>query len=371
MKVADKFCRVFKRLIPIVTMQERIQIQGEAVLYRKSKNSFLCHTEGISLILALQASVNVEIIETAIHSENGDSDSDDEMDTYPTIFVALCEHICMNVPETADARNHVVEAVDHLLTSSPWSTVEVRETMLEFLCLYSQNKKSLFRLFAVQLVSKWLHRSEWYSTPRNLAQCLKVLLDRSQDKVSSVRAKALTGLSSVLCAGQSSDSSQTQSQSQCTQTQEYSQVETLTLCIRNYFATRMEDDDEEEPSTCSFSWEDLLDLFRCRLQDEKTVVRKAAIQALEVILCLNVNTDGISSADANALHARCGDTAVSVRQQAIQTLTSVLLRFPQQPELQKLWNMGVLPLTMDPEMTVQVSRWQGPTLGWWWLYLIF
>ncbi|KAL4085783.1 hypothetical protein PRIC1_015117 [Phytophthora ramorum] len=99
----------------------------------------------------------------------------------------------------------------------------------------------------------------------------------------------------------------------------------------------------------------LIDLFRERLVDEKTFVRRAAVQALEALLTAHSGDTVLASSrkDLFDIHARCTDTSVVVRVQSIKSLSAILLKFPGDEEAQKLWNLGVLPLCVDPETSVQ------------------
>lgn len=94
----------------------------------------------------------------------------------------------------------------------------------------------------------------------------------------------------------------------------------------------------------------LLPLLLKRCNDEKTQVRKAAVEALECLAiivppCLNEEAISI-------LRYRCMDTATSVRRQALESMTTLLLK-RNDDTLEKAWLSDVLALIVDRECTVQ------------------
>lgn len=82
-------------------------------------------------------------------------------------------------------------------------------------------------------------------------------------------------------------------------------------------------------------------MLRKRIQDEKTNVRKSALQVLVTIL---KHCDILSmEEDLTILQDHCRDPAVSVRKQALQSLTELLMAQPKYVTLQKAWLMGSSP----------------------------
>ncbi|NXF98498.1 CNDD3 protein, partial [Eubucco bourcierii] len=92
-------------------------------------------------------------------------------------------------------------------------------------------------------------------------------------------------------------------------------------------------------------------MLRLRAADEKTNVRRAALQVFTSILKHKVIP--CTTEDLSALQDHCRDPAVSVRKQALQSLTELLLVQHYNVLVQKAWLKGVVPVVMDPETSVQ------------------
>uniref|UniRef100_A0A5F9C9J4 Condensin-2 complex subunit D3 n=1 Tax=Oryctolagus cuniculus TaxID=9986 RepID=A0A5F9C9J4_RABIT len=95
----------------------------------------------------------------------------------------------------------------------------------------------------------------------------------------------------------------------------------------------------------------VMEMLRKRIRDEKTNVRKSALQVLVSIL-KHCDILGMEE-DLSILQDQCRDPAVSVRKQALQSLTELLMAYPRCVQIQKAWLMGVIPVVMDCESTVQ------------------
>ncbi|EDO46571.1 predicted protein, partial [Nematostella vectensis] len=96
--------------------------------------------------------------------------------------------------------------------------------------------------------------------------------------------------------------------------------------------------------------------IRKRTCDEKVGVRKAALQALESVIHLDLAH--LHKPDLIMLHDRCMDPALSVRRQAMVSLTSLLQEQPTNAMLQSIWLDGILPLVLDRETTAQEKCYQ-------------
>ncbi|KAK7500453.1 hypothetical protein BaRGS_00008360, partial [Batillaria attramentaria] len=83
----------------------------------------------------------------------------------------------------------------------------------------------------------------------------------------------------------------------------------------------------------------------------KSVVRKAALQALHKYILFEA--PAFRQEDIDVLCERCRDYALSVRKQALVSLTEILLQFQNDPKIQRGWLKGVLPMLWDQEMSVQ------------------
>uniref|UniRef100_A0A7N5K322 Condensin-2 complex subunit D3 n=1 Tax=Ailuropoda melanoleuca TaxID=9646 RepID=A0A7N5K322_AILME len=92
-------------------------------------------------------------------------------------------------------------------------------------------------------------------------------------------------------------------------------------------------------------------MLKKRIRDEKTNVRKSALQVLVSIL-KHCNISGMKE-ELSLLQDQCRDPAVSVRKQALQSLTELLMAQPECVQIQKAWLTGIIPAVMDCESTVQ------------------
>lgn len=92
-------------------------------------------------------------------------------------------------------------------------------------------------------------------------------------------------------------------------------------------------------------------MLRKRIRDEKTNVRKSALQVLMSVL-KHCDITGMIE-DLLILRDHCRDPAVSVRKQALHSLTELLMAQPRCVEIQKAWLKGIIPVVMDCESTVQ------------------
>ncbi|XP_065903031.1 condensin-2 complex subunit D3-L-like isoform X3 [Dysidea avara] len=95
----------------------------------------------------------------------------------------------------------------------------------------------------------------------------------------------------------------------------------------------------------------MLPMIRRRTSDDKVIVRKAAIQALEALVRLDLNH--IRKEDVQIFHDHCMDPALSVRKQALTSLNSLTIDAPTCTILHSLWLDGVMPMVMDKEISVQ------------------
>ncbi|KAJ8299265.1 hypothetical protein KUTeg_023325 [Tegillarca granosa] len=77
----------------------------------------------------------------------------------------------------------------------------------------------------------------------------------------------------------------------------------------------------------------ILSMFRRRAKDEKVIVRKSALQAIEQ--AIRFEAPDYRRQDIEVLVERCRDPALSVRKQAMQCLTDLMLEMPTEKTLQE------------------------------------
>uniref|UniRef100_A0A8C8AE30 Condensin-2 complex subunit D3 n=1 Tax=Otus sunia TaxID=257818 RepID=A0A8C8AE30_9STRI len=247
---------------------------------------------------------------------------------FPVLRILL-QHICAKVPDKADYRTYAAQALVTLLNKLP--CVEFAD-FIAWLYKYSHNSKIAYRVFALDVALALLDVPE-----RNLDSSLSLdhqkflkhqflvqvmVFGRCSDKSPVVRSKALSCFAHCL-------------EMKAAATQEM----LLNDGVGHFFLSRL----------CT--GKEVMAILRQRAKDEKTNVRKSALQVLTNILKHKVTL--CTAEDLSTLQDRCRDPAVSVRKQALQSITELLVSQPNNALVQKAWLEGVVPVVMDAESTVQ------------------
>jgi len=270
----------------------------------------------------------------------------------------LLQLLCLKVPQITEERSYVAACVTAIFAANE-KKLQCSLHFIRFIDSFSRSAKPLFRQFAVDLFTRFLLETECWNiapddtVPSELTKfsgiypLIQVLIERSSDRIANVRVKAISGLSAVLLRGLHDDAEKDASP------QSYAVQQTF----GSYLKQILLPNDVSEVALDNNLLHRLLALFRERLTDEKTFVRRAAIQAMETIILLDrEDVREFMLDDISFIHARCADSSIIVRNQAIKTLSTVLLKYPNIEKIQQIWNIGVLPLAVDPEQSVQVSH---------------
>ncbi|RMX45333.1 hypothetical protein pdam_00000748 [Pocillopora damicornis] len=260
----------------------------------------------------------------------------------------LVQNIFTSCPERAEYRITVAKAVVDIMKILP---VNQYASLIEWIDMYSKNDKISYRIFALDVFSLLLVEPERILPDENLQDddkkkllCKKYLLDiiiaRCSDRAPMVRAKAL------------------QYFAQCATLENSA----LVLRVKEALHEPLESPAEGTPTlnrqanSKQTETRNIGVIIRKRTRDEKVGVRKAALQALESVITLNL--DSLERVDVLTLHDCCMDPALSVRRQAMVSLTSLLQERPKCTMVHSLWLEGVLPLVMDRETTAQEKCFQ-------------
>ncbi|XP_069470215.1 condensin-2 complex subunit D3 [Ambystoma mexicanum] len=281
----------------------------------------------------------------------------------------LLQHICAKFPDKSDHRTYAAEALVKLLCKFPNAEYA---SFIEWLYKYSRNSKMSYRVFALEVAVALLELPEREmdnAIPSEQQKFLQhkflvqvMVFGRCSDKAPSVRSKALsclaqclekkvptaiegvqellqsnaspTVLGSIMSAENSSNSSEATSNQH-----------------RKTHATFKTIEVTENDDTTECDGKEVLTMLRLRAGDEKTNVRRAALQVLVNIFKFNVVS--FSAEDLSTLKDRCRDPAVSVRKQALQSLTDLLMAQTENVKLQNAWLTGIVPVVIDTESTVQ------------------
>ncbi|XP_042656314.1 condensin-2 complex subunit D3 isoform X2 [Tyto alba] len=294
---------------------------------------------------------------------------------FPVLRILL-QHICTKVPDKADYRTYAAQALVNLLNKLP--CMEFAD-FIAWLYKYSRNTKTAYRVFALDVALALLgvcERNVDSSVSLDHQKFLKhkfliqvMVFGRCSDKSPVVRSKALSSFAHCLETKAAATLESLQDLSQCwsghTDLEANTNAESLIVSaegIESFSHTMSNHPLKTLPTfktveltdsskTAVLGGKEVMAMLRLRAEDEKTNVRKSALQVLmnilkhKVVLC--------TAADLSTLQDRCRDPAVSVQKQALQSLTELLVSQPNNVLVQKAWLNGVVPVVMDHESSVQ------------------
>lgn len=239
-----------------------------------------------------------------------------------------------------DRQKEVAMLIELLKTLKSQSS---RNAMVRDLVRFSHNIKIPFRIFAQEIIGKYvLMGDNDVGSPedRNLRKILLgTVLLHCNDISSLVRAKCLSTLS------------------------EYTEDENL--FVKDLFEFRNEDlevagVDELEEAFDSLTEElDILPdenamiaMLKDRVEDERAAVRTSTMQILRN--SVRINKELLRTA-VDAVSLRCRDPTMTVRKGAIKVLTSLFESFPDDNSLCTTWVKSVVPQVFDVEIQVQAA----------------
>nr|XP_030146630.3 condensin-2 complex subunit D3 isoform X1 [Taeniopygia guttata] len=350
----DKTLRcVFQRLLSVILMVE---------------SSGGCRREALPITSAVTSARNqaVKFISSLV----------DELKeaVYPVLRILL-QHICAKVPDKADYRTYAAQALVTLLDKLPCAEFA---DFIAWLYKYSLTKVSC-RVFALDVALALLElpeRSPGSSLSQHHQSLLKhkflvqvMVFGRCSDKAPVVRSKALSSFAYCLekkaAAALESIQDLLQSSSVCTVLDANTNTASVTVGaegIESFLSTVSNHPLKTLPTfrtveltdssdTAGPDEKEVMAMLRVRAGDEKTSVRKAALQVFVSILKQGVLP--CTAEDLGVLRERCRDPAVSVRKQALHSITDLLLSQHSNVLVQKAWLNGVVPVVMDAESSVQ------------------
>lgn len=313
----------------------------------------------------------------------------------PVLWILL-QHTCAKCPDKSEYRLSAAQTLVKLQDQLPNAKYA---SFIDWLCKYSRNSKISYRVFALDAAVALLELPERVpdsSFPQEDLKFLQhkfliqaLIFSRCSDKAPTVRSKALSCLAQFLeknavsegvqelLQGSSSHSHKTISVMRTSEFCEASaQQGTDGSCRamsgtndqwnRESLANGTEASTPTRRKTCGVmrtievseagdqlgaDGQEILATLRSRAGDEKTNVRKSALQVLVSILKYNLIP--CSSEELTTLQDRCRDPAVSVRKQALTSLTELLQAQPKNVLVQKAWLTGLVPVVLDTETSVQ------------------
>ncbi|XP_054853805.1 condensin-2 complex subunit D3 [Eublepharis macularius] len=286
---------------------------------------------------------------------------------FPVLRILL-QHICVKVPDKSEYRAHAALALSQLLHQLPCAQ---HADFIAWLYRYSCNNKISYRVFALDVALALLEfperepgdtlseEQQAFLKHKFLVQVM--VFGRCSDKASTVRSKALSSFAQCL---ERNTTSNVESIVELLQSTSGSTALTthgpMGASLSNTegpsrrqktFPTFKTIEVSNERDNADVDGKEVMAMLRQRAEDEKTNVRKSALQVLMNILKHDVIP--CTPEDLATLQDRCRDPAVSVRKQALQSITDLLMSHPDDVLIQKAWLTGVIPVIMDCESSVQ------------------
>ncbi|XP_030697542.1 condensin-2 complex subunit D3 isoform X1 [Globicephala melas] len=287
---------------------------------------------------------------------------------FPVLRVLL-QHICVKVVDKSEYRTSAAQSLVQLLSKLPCAEYA---SFVAWLYGYSRNAKIPYRVFTLDVVLALLELPEREvdgTLPPEHQKFLKhkflvqeIMFARCVDKAPTVRSKALSSFAH--CLEFSATAASESVLELLVNTPAVSGIEShhdASLKNSSAFSYQRQTFNpsggseviniDNSGETAGYRGRGLMMMLRSRVGDEKTNVRKSALQVLVSIL-KHCDVSGMKE-ELSILQDRCRDLAVSVRKQALQSLTELLMAQPQCVQVQKAWLGGVVPAVMDSENTVQ------------------
>ncbi|XP_066516034.1 condensin-2 complex subunit D3 isoform X2 [Hoplias malabaricus] len=301
--------------------------------------------------------------------------------TLPLLRILL-QHICHQMVEKAEYRASGAQAVGKLTSKMPSQDYA---SFIKWLYNYSQNTRVAFRMFALDVAIVLLGLDEREvddSVNSELALCLShrflvqnIVFGRRSDVSPTVRGHALhclaqclelpshnatkfihelfstsstTGAQTLLETGRSEQTLKRTEMAQKTamtfRTIELSKHKSLAAASRNSGTGICQ-------NNTSLEYQETMALFKQRVSDPKTNVRKCALETIMSLLKHGVIQ--CSSENLAILSERCRDPSVSVKKKAMQCLMDLLTGLSDNSDVQEAWLRGVVPAVVDSESSVQ------------------
>ncbi|XP_006068546.2 condensin-2 complex subunit D3 isoform X1 [Bubalus bubalis] len=288
---------------------------------------------------------------------------------YP-VLRTLLQHICVKVVDKSEYRTYAAQSLVQLLNKLPCAEYA---SFMAWLYGLTRNAKVSHRVFTLDVALALLElperevdgplapEHEKFLKHKFLVQ--EILVARCKDKAPTVRSKALSSFALCLESSATAPSDsiqellhntpavpgvQSHRQSPSTNSSAFSYQRQVPNPSAGSEVIHTDSSGEGAGSMAEMGF---LVSLRNRVGDEKTSVRKSAVQVL-VNLLKHCDVAGLQD-ELSILQDRCRDVAVSVRKQALQSLTELLLAQPQCVQIQKAWLGGVVPAVTDDESSVQ------------------
>ncbi|XP_075822590.1 condensin-2 complex subunit D3 isoform X1 [Microtus pennsylvanicus] len=274
------------------------------------------------------------------------------------VLGTLLQHICAKVVDKAEYRTYAAQSLVQLLNKLP---SESYATFVAWLYKYSRSSKIPHRVFTLDVALALLELPEREADDTVSLEHQKflkhkffvqeIIFDRCLDKAPTVRSKALSSFAHCLELTSSSTSESVLEIFINSRLVSGIQSHSGSLLKQSTGWPSMQSNTGNNGERIQSGERCFMEMLRKRTKDEKINVRKSALQVLVNIL---KHCDiSLMEEDLFILQEHCRDPALSVRKQALQSLTELVMAQPTCVPVQKAWLMGVIPVVMDCESTVQ------------------
>ncbi|KAJ8275937.1 hypothetical protein COCON_G00076890 [Conger conger] len=280
------------------------------------------------------------------------------------ILRILLQHICFQMVDKAEYRTNGAQAVVKLLEKMPCAEYA---SFIQWLYTYSLHSKVGYRMFALDVAMALVEQPERVPEGELSAELASFLphkflvqvmvFGRRSDRAPTVRSHALTylGLCLELQSANATESVQ--------ELFSFSSAQTILEGVRPDVLPTIQESAMQKTAfhfktiemtnkadITAFDTRETMALLMRRVSDERTNVRKSALQALMSLLKHRVVP--CSPENLSILSDRCRDPAMSVKKKALQCLMDLLSAQPESSVVQKTWLMGVVPALWDSEVSV-------------------
>nr|XP_055161159.1 condensin-2 complex subunit D3 isoform X1 [Nyctereutes procyonoides] len=286
---------------------------------------------------------------------------------FPVLRILL-QHICAKVTDKSEYRTYAAQSLVQLLSKLPNKEYA---TFIAWLYRYSRSSKIPHRIFTLDVVLALLELPEravdntlsleHQKLLKHKFLVQKIIFDRCVDKAPTVRSKALSSFAHCLEVSVTASESVLELKINSSAISRVESHSGTLLRSSSAFSCQRQTlnpsggsgmiNTDSSGETDGSEVRRVMAMLKKRIRDEKTNVRKSALQVLLSIL-KHCNISGMKE-ELSLLQDQSRDPAVSVRKQALQSLTELLMAQPRCVQIQKAWLTGIIPAVMDCESTVQ------------------
>lgn len=259
-----------------------------------------------------------------------------------TAIVTLIQQLMVKCPDQLEARQKQAVVLMKLFGICKQNII--LEAFRNLILLSHHNKIS-FRVFAQEIIGKLLIES--YLLDYNITSALKVkakkvfvavVLSRCMDRSSTVRRKAMAIIAKFTESSNEGNKAIFQTMF------EESDPNKKFLTFENLKEALSEDVDLLSGSNV------LITMLTEGIEDETAMIRRSTLQILKNLILM---FPSLINEIVPLISRRCRDPMLTVRQFAVQVLSQLLERFPDDSQLLDEWVQTVLPQIFDIEVKVQ------------------